>query len=320
MTVAPAPACRPTLAGHLELLRVDHWVKNVFVLPGMVVAWSLDPARFAPAAIPRLAGALLSVGLVASSNYVLNGLLDAPHDRCHPLKRHRAAPAGRIDTRLAWVQWLALMAAGVALGLWVSRPFALTMAALWGMGCVYNVSPLRTKDVPYLDVVSEAVNNPLRMLAGWYATGTAAVPITSLLLSYWMAGCYFMAVKRLAELRTFGSTALGTAYRRSFAYYTEARLLNSIAFYGSVAMLFFGAFIMRYRLELILAFPAVAWVMAAYLAMAFREGSAAQNPERLYRERGLMAAVSITTVLMLALLYVDVPALYLFFPPTVPLR
>ena len=43
-------------------------------------------------------------------------------------------------------------------------------------------------------------------------------------------------------------------------------------FYGSAAMLFLGAFVMRYRLELILAFPLVSLVMAIYLTLAFKQG------------------------------------------------
>ena len=44
-------------------------------------------------------------------------------------------------------------------------PFTLTVLALWVMGCVYNIPPVRSKDLPYLDVLSEAINNPIRMLA-----------------------------------------------------------------------------------------------------------------------------------------------------------
>jgi len=32
----------PSLGAHLQLLRIDHWVKNVFVLPGTAVALSMD--------------------------------------------------------------------------------------------------------------------------------------------------------------------------------------------------------------------------------------------------------------------------------------
>jgi decaprenyl-phosphate phosphoribosyltransferase len=55
-------------------------------------------------------------------------------------------------------------------------------------------------------------------------------------------------------------------------------------FYGSAAMLFLGAFAMRYRLELVLSFPFVSLVMAIYLFLAFRPNSSVQRPEGLYRE------------------------------------
>jgi hypothetical protein len=83
-------------------------------------------------------------------------------------------------------------------------------------------------------------------------------------------------------------------------------------------MLFFGAFIMRYRLEMVLAFPLVALVMALYLSLAFDKDSAAERPERLYREPGLMVAVCACTTLMVLLLFIDVPVLYRIFTPTVP--
>jgi 4-hydroxybenzoate polyprenyltransferase len=278
----------------------------------------MDRSRLTPALAPHLLLGLLAVCLVASSNYVLNGLLDAPSDAAHPTKWDRPAPSGRIHVLLAYAQWIALMLAGMGLAVRISTPFALSMAGLWVMGCLYNLPPVRLKDLAYLDVLSEGVNNPLRMLAGWYLTGTAAVPTTSLLISYWMIGCYFMAIKRFAEHRVFNDAASSAAYRKSFAHYTQPRLLVSIMFYGSHAMLFFGAFIMRYRLELIVSFPLVAWVMASYLSMAFRENSAAQHPEHLYREPRLMLAVCSTTVVMLALLFIDLPVLHRIFVPTVP--
>jgi hypothetical protein len=66
------------------------------------------------------------------------------------------------------VQWVALMAAGIAVAIQISVPFMLSVLALWVMGCVYNIPPVRSKDLPYVDVLSEAVNNPIRMLAGWF--------------------------------------------------------------------------------------------------------------------------------------------------------
>ncbi|MEY2394185.1 MAG: decaprenyl-phosphate phosphoribosyltransferase, partial [Acidobacteriaceae bacterium] len=175
-----------SLPAYFRMMRVDHWVKNVFVLPGILVALSIEPHRIDWVDI--LVG-MLAVCLISSSNYVLNELLDAPFDRFHPAKSQRAAASGRVNRTLGYLEWIALLAAGLALSLRISIPFTIVMAALWFMGCVYNIPPIRAKDGAYLDVLSEAINNPLRMLAGWYMTRTMAVPITSLLISYWMIGC-----------------------------------------------------------------------------------------------------------------------------------
>ena len=315
-TVGPS---RPSLLAHFRIARLDHWFKNVFVLPGVVVAVSVDQSLVSVRLLLRLFLGLLCVGLVASSNYVINELLDAAFDRNHPTKWKRPVPSGQINIPLAYLQWVTLMVAGVWLGLKLSIWFAITMVALWVMGCIYNIPPIRSKDLPYVDVLSEAFNNPIRMLAGWYLTGIELVPPASLLMSYWMVGCYFMSIKRFAECRWISDSAQRAAYRKSFRFYTQERLLVSIVFYGSNAMLFFGAFIVRYRLELILSFPTVALVMAIYLSLAFREDSPTQRPERLYRERVLMLAVVSCALLMSLLLFIKMPILHHVFVPTIPL-
>lgn len=311
-------ASRPTLRGHVAIARVDHWFKNVFVLPGIVIALGTDPFVDRAGIGWRILIGLVSVCLIASSNYTLNELIDAPYDRHHPSKHARPVPSGQVNVPLGYVQWLVLMIAGAAVGLAISVPFTLTVLALWVMGCVYNIPPVRSKDLPYLDILSEAINNPIRMLAGWFIVTSVTIAPASLLLSYWMIGCYFMALKRFAEYRTIGDAARAAAYRRSFRYFTSERLLVSVMFYGSAAMLFFGAFCMRYRLELILAFPAIALVMAIYLHVALKDNSAAQHPEKLYREPALMGSVVLASLLVVVLLSVDLPVMQRIFTPTAP--
>jgi 4-hydroxybenzoate polyprenyltransferase len=297
-------------------MRTDHWVKQVFVLPGIVAALSNGFSGIPSGLWFRLFVGFLSVCLVSSSNYVINEVLDARFDLSHPVKRFRPVPSGKVSIPLAYAQWIALMLIGVGIGFAVNVPFGLTMLALWVMGCVYNIRPIRSKDQPYLDVLSESINNPLRMLGGWYMTGTLAFPPTTLLVSYWMVGCYFMAIKRYAEYRDIDDPLRAAAYRKSFSYYTLQRLLVSIMFYASASMLFLGAFIMRYRLELVLAFPLVALVMAIYLGLAFKPESAVVNPEKLYRERTLVLAVAACAIAMGVLMIVDIPALDTIFKPT----
>ncbi|MBV9174027.1 MAG: UbiA prenyltransferase family protein, partial [Chloroflexi bacterium] len=234
----PPITTRPTLRGHIQIMRIDHWVKNVFVLPGIIAAISSDPTHIAPNLWVNIVVGLFATCLVASSNYVINEVLDAPFDRFHPIKRARPVPSGRVSIPLAYVEWIALMLIGVGLGFIVSVGFAATLFILWVMGCLYNIPPIRSKDVPYIDVLSESVNNPLRMLAGWLIASTGSVAPASLLLSYWMVGCFFMATKRYAEYREIGDPVRAASYRKSLAHYTLERLLVSITFYASAAMLF----------------------------------------------------------------------------------
>jgi 4-hydroxybenzoate polyprenyltransferase len=314
----PASARAFDWRAHVGIARPDYWFKNVFVIPGIIIAAGTVTGLDARSLAIRIVVGLVATCLIASSNYTLNEVLDAPFDRHHPEKRNRAVPSGRVKPAAAYAQWLLLFAVGMSLSLTISIPFTLSLLALWIMAVIYNVPPVRSKDQPYVDVLSEAINNPLRMLAGWFIVTSATMAPASLLLSYWMIGCYFMALKRYAELASIGDRSTAGAYRRSFVFYTPERLIVSIMFYAAAAMLFFGAFCMRYRLELILAFPLVALVMAMYLRVALKPNSAAQNPEHLYRERGLMTAVVATTIVMVVLLRVDLPVMHRLVTPTAP--
>jgi 4-hydroxybenzoate polyprenyltransferase len=258
---------------------------------------------------------MAAVCLIASSNYVINEVLDAPFDLHHPIKKDRPVPSGLVNIKIAYVQWIVLMIIGLGLGALVSVPLVLSLAGLWIAGCAYNIPPMRTKDVPYLDVLTESINNPLRMLVGWYIVPNSPTPPISLLISYWMIGCFFMGLKRFAEYRDMADRREEQIrYRKSFAVYNEQRLLVSIMFYAASAMLFFGAFVQRYRIELILSFPLVALIMAIYFKLAFQSSSPVEHPEKLYKERGLMAAVVSCSALMVLLLFVNIPALVDMFP------
>ena len=306
---------RPTLRGHLAICRVDHWIKNVFVIPGVVLAYTMTDASFAVADLIRVAIGMLGVSLVASANYTINELLDAEFDRKHPEKRKRPVPSGQVHPGLAWVQWAFLLAVGVGITYSISPYLAVTNVWFGLMGLAYNVRPVRTKEVPLLDVTSEAINNPIRLIAGWYMiTLDGPPPPLSLMISYWFVGCYFMALKRFAELRYLRAEGSEPAnYRSSFAWYTEERLLTSVMFYAVTCMLFFGAFLMRYRMELVLTFPFAAWTMTTYFFLSFGEQSAVRRPEELHQEKWLMLAVIVTTVVFAATLTVDIPQLRQFF-------
>jgi 4-hydroxybenzoate polyprenyltransferase len=309
----PVGKSRGRLPAHVNLLRLDHSVKQIFVIPGIVIAASLTGAAIDKALLLRTVIGLAAVVAAASSNYVLNEMLDAPFDRLHPTKHTRPAACCSISIPLAYIQWLACAAIGFLLAFEVSKLLFLSVLGLWIMGCLYNIPPIRTKDVPYLDVLSESINNPIRLCVGWYIVTSTVIPPVSLLIAYWMLGAYFMALKRFSEYRQIGRDS-AVKYRRSFEFYTEQSLLVSVLFYAATAMLFFGAFIMRYRMEMVFAFPFIALLMADYFKLSFVEDSPVQNPEKLYREPRIMALLALCCVVLTVMLYVNLPWLARVFP------
>src|SRR5437763_9595466 len=102
-----------------------------------------------------------------------------------------------------------------------------------------------------------------------------------------------MSSNPYSEYRSIADRATAGAYRSSFRHYDEEKLLISMFFYTTCFALFLGVFIIRYHLELILIFPLVAGFICYYLHITFKKDSAAQNPERLYRETGLMVYLTV---------------------------
>ena len=298
---------------YVQIARVDHWFKNAFMLLGVILAIFYQPEVASWSSVWALAIGVAATCLVASSNYVLNELLDGPNDRLHPEKRHRPVPAGLVKPGIAYAEWLILAAAGFALAWSLNVYFLMSAVSLWVMGIAYNVPPLRTKEWPYVDVLSESINNPIRLFLGWFALVTDHVPPLSLAISYWMVGAFFMAMKRFAEYRHIGDPKVAAAYRRSFAHYNEERLLVSLFFYATTCALFAGIFMVRYHLELILFAPFMGGVFAYYLHVGMRPNSPVQHPEKLYRQRGFFAYMVMTTVVFVLLMFTSIPPLYDLF-------
>ena len=124
-----------SLRGYVEIARIDHWFKNVLVLPGCAFALFLTthwPGRL----WLSIAVTLLATCLVASANYVINEWLDAASDRFHPLKKNRPSALGQLDGRLVALEYAAFLVAGLALAAQAGRPVLLVAAAfaLYGAG------------------------------------------------------------------------------------------------------------------------------------------------------------------------------------------
>jgi 4-hydroxybenzoate polyprenyltransferase len=304
----------PSLVRDLvAMARPDHWFKNIFMLPGLALALILSPDISIPAAVGSFALALLSTCLLSSANYTINEWLDATHDKHHPLKHSRPSAAGRVTARYAYAQYVVLAAAGLGVALLLPQTFIVIAIIFLAMGLIYNVPPIRTKDFAYIDVLSESLNNPLRLMLGWCAIVPSILPPSSSLIAYWMGGAFLMGVKRYAEFRFIADPEQAGRYRRSFRFYTERSLLLSCFFYALASAFFLGIFLIKYRIELLVSFPFLALLFVWYLRIGMRVNSVTQRPEQLYTEKKFVLFTIFLVILIGALFVIDMPWLEEWF-------
>lgn len=297
---------------YLRIMRLDHWIKQFFIIPGCVAALYLTDFSVDKALVIRLIAGFIATCLIASANYTINEWLDAEFDKFHPVKKYRTVVSESVSGKIIWLLWVLLTIAGLGIAFFVNIFFFFMCLWLWVMGIIYNVKPLRTKDIPYLDVLSESVNNAIRLLMGWFIVTVNVAPPSSFVLGYWMAGAYLMAIKRFAEYRMIGDKNTAGSYRKSFKYYTEQSLLISSFFYAMSSVFFLGIFMIKYRMELILLIPVMIGLYCYYFSLSFNEDSSVQKPEKLFEEKGLMIYCFVMVLLFILLMNVNIDVLYWF--------
>lgn len=298
-----------SIRDYLRIARPDHWIKQFFIFPGMVFAFFLVKDSSPIDRIPQIMFAFIATCFIASANYVINEWLDAEFDQFHPTKKSRPVVSGNIKPQGVIIEYALFTIIGFTTALYVSRLCFLSELWLWIMGILYNVNPIRTKDIPYLDVLSESVNNAIRLLIGWFAVTSDFLPPVSIILGYWMGGAFLMATKRFAEYRMIANKATASLYRKSFRYYSEQSLMISAFFYALLSVFFSGVVMIKYHAELILDIPLICGLFCVYFSIAFKENSSAQKPEKLFREKVLMLYLALLFIVTCTLLAVDIPSL-----------
>ena len=153
-------AAAVSLGDLIELSRLRHWVKHVFIfmpLPFAVADGAdIDPLAFALG--------LLAFCLSSSAVYAINDAQDAERDRLHPDKRSRPVADGRVSPALAYAWAALLLTAAAALGWSTGHPGALlVLAAYVAFNLAYS---LGAKHVPLLDVFLLASFFVLRVTFG----------------------------------------------------------------------------------------------------------------------------------------------------------
>ncbi len=237
-------------------LRVHQWAKNLLLFLPAFGAHRWDTHTLLAAFL-----GFVAFSLCASSVYVLNDLLDLPHDRRHRTKRHRPFASGDLPLRLAPLLLGITLFGGFGLSLLLPWPFLLMLAGYYVATLSYSF--VLKRRVAF-DVIMLAALYTIRVFAGGAATGIGFSPW---LLAFSMFLFFCLAiVKRLTEIaqhvRGGGTEAIsGRGYRPE-----DIDMLRGLASAsGTMAVLVLALYVNSPEVRILYPRPEVLWLLCPLL-------------------------------------------------------
>jgi 4-hydroxybenzoate polyprenyltransferase len=198
------------MKNYLQLLRVQQWIKNLFVFVPLLFSMHLFEANYFLSSLK----AFFMFCLASSYIYIINDIIDLEVDAEHPKKKFRPLPSGKISKHNAWVISIFILLVLAALLFLANINFIYLLLGFILLNIFYL---FYFKHVVILDVFSIAAGFSLRVLGG---AAIISVPISSWLILTTMFISLFLGVmKRHSELEQISDDQLGST-RKVLAEYS----------------------------------------------------------------------------------------------------
>ena len=191
------PSSMRPLAASLRAIRPHQWAKNALLLLPALAAH----VPFSWSVLTTLLAGFVAFSLAASAIYVINDLVDLPHDRRHPSKRRRPFAAGQLPIPVGILMVAGLVTTSLLLTVSLPSGFRWTLLGYLALTTAYSFS---IKRVPVLDVIALATLYTARVIAG---AALVDVPLSRWFLAFSVFLFLSLAlVKRVVELQAKGAT------------------------------------------------------------------------------------------------------------------
>ena len=291
---------------YLSSLRLERWPRSLAILPGIAAVFFLNSESQPLASLFKI-GLLLKIVLaflltwgISVANYIINEITDAPFDAFHPQKKDRPLVKQTIRRSSLMTLWLIICCFSFGCGfLFFNLPFTFSLIALFLAGLIYNVPPIRVKDLPYLDSTIESANNPIRFLIGWFVLELSFPPLL-LLLAWWAFGNFLMVGKRVAE-KKFLTQAESAGYRKSLIRYSSRDLIIFMIVNAVIFIATFSLFAVDSHIFIFLfALPFITIYLAMFMRKSVQDPEGAEEPEKLLKN----PAFAIYTLFLVVLFFI----------------
>lgn len=287
------------LAGLIQTLRPQQWVKNLFVLAPLVFAQKLNQ----PTQLKLGLFALLAFCCASSAVYIFNDYHDRHEDRNHPLKKNRPIASGQISITSALPVLIGLLFASIGIAVHLGLHFQITLSAYLAINFLYTTA---LKNVVILDVMMIAMGFVLRVLGGGFAVRVD--------VSAWLLLCtFFLSLllafsKRRHELVLLSDDA--DSQREVLTHYSLRFLDQMINVVTASTVVSYAVYAIspetaqRFDTQyLILTMPFVLFGIFRYLYLVYQKTSTANPTEAILRDGPFLANLALWGIAVLWIVY-----------------
>lgn len=285
----------------LRAIRPAEWIKNLLVYAGLLFSQQFDDLT------PFVDTTLTFVAFcaISSAGYLVNDLRDAPFDRRHPEKRHRAIASGALSVPTAWTAAIALTIVALALP---AATVSLDVAALVATyGAVTIAYSLILKRLVILDVMTIASLFILRVVAG--ATAVGAHASEWLLLCTGMLALFLGFTKRRQEAmqELDASPDSGGTTRPVLEHYSIPFLDQMVSLVTAAAVISYAVYTIespRIGSQMLATAPSVLYGIFRYLYLIYDRHDTRSTAAILTEDPGMIFAGVTWVGTALVMLYV----------------
>lgn len=288
----------------LTLLRVEQWVKNLFVfLPLFFSGNFLNTELFLKSCV-----AFVVFSLASSTIYIINDYADAESDRQHPDKKNRPIASGAISKKTALGIATLLIGFIISIILFITAglqqnigKFAIVILTYLGMNLAYT---FRLKHVAIIDVCLISIGFVLRVMAGGYIT---EIPISqwAILLTFVLALVLALGKRRgeLINAQISGKT------RRSLDGYNVQFADIALSISVTLAIISYLMFTVqpevqnRFGNKIFYTFIFVVFAFLRYLQQTLVHNRTESPTKIIYKDRYIQATLILWVVSYFLLIY-----------------
>jgi 4-hydroxybenzoate polyprenyltransferase len=192
----------------IKLIRVRHWVKNLFIFIPAFFAGNLFLAN----EILLLLQGALAFSFVASGIYVINDYRDMHVDRLHPRKKLRPLASGAVSVPTAWALIVVFMAAGLVWAFLLNIVFFYLLLSYLLLNMAYSYG---LKNIPIVDLFIVSSGFLIRIYSGGAITGLAITHWLSIMIL--LLALFLIIAKRRDDILI--QTETGSIIRKSSQSY-----------------------------------------------------------------------------------------------------